>query len=152
MPFTFGTRPTALRIASQSRVRVPLWSLIDTFLLRPSCDNPTTAVFVQICTPSRCRESLTMADASGSSRGNTRSERSTCVTWEPSWAKAWASSHPIGPPPTTTIRCGNSVRENTVSFVRTSVCSEPAMSILAGRAPLAITALLKLSVALSTLT
>ena len=43
---------------------------------------------------------------------------STCVTAEPSRAKACASSQPIGPPPSTTSLAGSSRRLHSVSLVR----------------------------------
>ncbi len=50
---------------------------------------------------------------------------STCVTCEPSRAKACASSQPIGPPPSTTRRRGSSRRPHSVSLVRQPTSLEP---------------------------
>ncbi len=47
-----------------------------------------------------------------------RGSISTCVTWLPSRAKAWVSSLPIGPPPSTTSFSGKSRKDQILSEVR----------------------------------
>ena len=67
--------------------------------------------------PSRKR-ARTISEISGSSRTRMRGSISTCVTCEPKRAKACASSQPIGPPPSTSSRCGSARRSHSVSEVR----------------------------------
>src|ERR671931_619263 len=50
--------------------------------------------------------------ASGSSFGSTRGSRATMLTSLPSRRNVWASSHPMGPAPTTSSRRGRSVSAN----------------------------------------
>ena len=91
------------------------------------------------CTPSAARPSATALDTSGSSRTSRRGAISTCVTAQPSRAKAWLSSQPIGPPPSTSRRSGRVRSCQMVSDVSASTSSMPGMGGTNGRAPAAMT-------------
>ena len=67
--------------------------------------------------PSARKRCATISEISGSSLIMIRGSISTCVTLEPRRAKHCASSEPIGPPPSTTRRCGSSRSSQTVSEV-----------------------------------
>ena len=78
---------------------------------------------IDMSTLSVSRETLTAEYAGLGGRGLTsriisRGSISTRVTCEPMRAKAWASSQPIGPPPSTTRRAGCSCSCHTESEVR----------------------------------
>ena len=64
------------------------------------------------------RDYAAFARASGSSRSSRRGAISTWATCAPRRAKAWVSSQPMGPPPSTTRRRGSVRRFQTVSEVR----------------------------------
>src|SRR5438034_3470783 len=70
-----------------------------------------------------CR--ATISEISGSSRMRMRGSISTCVTRDPNLAKHWASSQPIGPPPSTTSRGGSALKVHTVSEVRQPASASP---------------------------
>ena len=92
---------------------------------------------VRTRTPSRSSAVVTTADASGSSSDSSRSSTSTMVTVTPRRAKAWASSQPMAPPPSTASEPGEVVRSHTVSLVRASTSSRPGTGGSAGPAPAA---------------
>ena len=129
-----GSRPIATRTRAAStgtpaercrRARPPTASALST--RAPS----------RRCTPSASRARATMAEASGSSRGRTRSSASITVTWVPRRATAWAISTPSGPPPSTVIDTGRSSRLNRVSVVRMPIASSPSIGGTAGVVPVA---------------
>ncbi len=78
--------------------------------------------------------------ASSCSRGSSRSPISSSTTDDPSRAKPCASSHPIGPPPSTTRRPGSSPMSQTSSEVSGSTCARPGTSGTRGADPVAISA------------
>ena len=88
-------------------------------------------------TPSSRRPSATRSAASASMRVSSRSSAWTSVTFEPTRAKNCASSHPTGPPPSTTSASGTSVVSVASTFVQYS--SSPGMGGIAGSEPVAIT-------------
>ena len=87
-----------------------------------------------------------MSEISGSSRTISRGSISTCVTSAPKRAKHWASSQPIGPPPSTTSRLGKARNDQIVSEVRGFASRSPGIGGMNGRAPAAITMCLVVSV------
>ncbi len=68
-----------------------------------------------------------------------RGSISTCVTCAPKRAKACVSSQPIGPPPSTTRRCGSARNSHRLSEVRGRTSASPGMGGMNGRAPAAMT-------------
>mmetsp|Transcript_115447 Transcript_115447/g.337647 ORF Transcript_115447/g.337647 Transcript_115447/m.337647 type:complete len:429 (+) Transcript_115447:239-1525(+) len=145
-PSTFGARPVATRKASQTIVSAssfpgkPTSTLISGQGLPAVCCTDLTATLVRMRTPS-CSSVLCTTDAaSGSSGPRMRAKPSKSVTSEPKRRKACAISKPIGPPPKTIKRGGNSVRLNSVAFVRYGASAKPGMGGTFARAPVAITA------------
>jgi hypothetical protein len=78
--------------------------------------------------------------ASLSSPGSSTGAASMISTRLPSRAKAWPSSEPVGPPPSTVSAVGSSRRSQTVSLVRKFTPSSPAMGGTVGREPVAMIA------------
>mmetsp|Transcript_3614 Transcript_3614/g.10556 ORF Transcript_3614/g.10556 Transcript_3614/m.10556 type:complete len:203 (+) Transcript_3614:590-1198(+) len=154
-PCTFGARPVATKMASHTiTFDSPPGNTTDTRISGQGCAgvcaNDSTLTPVRISTPS-CRRTLSStADASGSSGPRMRSMPSSTVTSEPKDRKAWAISKPIGPPPKTAKRGGNSVKLNKVAFVKYGASARPGIGGTLARAPAAITAFRKRSVWLPT--
>ena len=78
-------------------------------------------------TPSARSTRVTTSAASGSSGPSSRSSASTSVTRVPNRANACASSHPIGPPPSTTSDAGASVCRITSRLVQYGVPASPSI-------------------------
>ena len=91
----------------------------------PPTPKPVTGAEVCTCTPSAVKAAATMEDASASSVGSTRSAASNRRTSTPSRARAWASSHPVGPPPTIPSETGRDSNSNKVSVVSTAPPANP---------------------------
>ena len=89
--------------------------------------------------PSASRRSRRIAATSASSGPRIRSRNSTTVTRDPSRARAWAISRPIGPPPSTRRRAGRVRWEKSVSLVQKGTDANPSIGGSAGREPVAIT-------------
>src|SRR4029078_5680196 len=75
------------------------------------------------------------SEASGSSTATRRSATSTTVTSTPYRAKTWATSQPIGPPPSTTSDAGRSVTVTASRLVQYGVPSRPSIGGAVGRVP-----------------
>jgi hypothetical protein len=112
----------------------------------PATSTRTAWCPVSTFTPSARSDAATSSETSGSSRTMMRGAISTCVTALPSRAKLCASSLPMGPPPSTTRRAGNSVRPQTVSLVRKPASLSPGIGGTKGPAPAAMTMALVVSV------
>ena len=80
---------------------------------------------------------MTRVAASGASLPRMRSDPSTRVTSAPRRAKAWASSHPIGPPPSTARRPGSARMSHRLALVSTRSRSRPGIGGTTGCAPVA---------------
>ena len=85
--------------------------------------------------PSCAKTSASRSAASGSLAGSSRSPCWTIVTRTPNRANTWASSHPIGPPPTTTSEAGSSVTWTASRLVQYGVSASPSTGGVAGRVP-----------------
>ena len=99
----------------------------------------TTWAPVRRETPSRSSTAVTAACASGSSRPRIVGAPSTTVTRDPSRRNAWASSTPIGPPPSTSRCSGSSRSENTVRLSRYGSSASPSAGGTSARDPVATT-------------
>ncbi len=89
--------------------------------------------------PSAANTSSSTLEVSGSSRATRRGRASTIVTAVPTRRKAWASSQPMAPPPSTISDRGAAASSNTFSFVRYARSASPSIGGTTGRAPVATT-------------
>ena len=85
--------------------------------------------------PSCANTSASSADASGSLTASSRSPCWTTVTRTPNRENTCASSHPIGPPPSTTSEPGTSVTCMASRLVQYGVSASPSTGGVAGRVP-----------------
>ena len=97
----FGRRPVATSSSSTVIVSAPT---LQRPPRRPAADTPSSAASSRTSTPSARSAAATRSPANGSSAGSSRGPRCSSVTAEPSRRKAWASSQPTTPPPSTPSR------------------------------------------------
>jgi len=105
-----GVRPIASSATSNSTREPSASSALESA-------NPVTPMPVRMLMPSARKAHASSSLASGSSLGSSLGAVSTIVTLDPSRAKAWPSSQPTPPPPSTSSRPGSSVRSQMVSLV-----------------------------------
>ena len=139
-PSTLGRRPAATsRWLASTTLSAPSPAAITTAIRLPRRSTRRTSTFSRRSTPSARSVRRTTATASGSSLGRMEPFWST-VTGVPRRRWAWASSQPIGPPPSTTRCSGRSPRSKIVSLVRKGTSSRPGTGGTAAREPVASTA------------
>ena len=85
--------------------------------------------------PSRSNAPRRTSAASGSSGPRMRGPTSTTVTSLPNRANAWASSSPIGPPPTTASVAGSTDASSASWFVQNGVSARPSIGGTEARVP-----------------
>jgi hypothetical protein len=99
----------------------------------------TTVVPGIVRTSKVCSLSVSVSDTAGSSRGSSRSARCTIVTTAPNMADNSPSSHPAGPPPTTTSDSGSSSVLSRSSLVHGTTEDSPVIGGRTGTDPVAST-------------
>ena len=138
-PCTRGRRPAATKISSTSSWRSPSGVRTRTRRCSPARVTSVSSERFQTVTPSCAIRRSSTSATSGSSRARRWSEWLTMVTREPRRWKAWPSSHPMGPPPTTSSALGKVSRSKIVSLVRHPASARPGTAGTCGSDPVATT-------------
>jgi hypothetical protein len=127
----FGRRPVATSSSSTVIVSAPTCSCTAS----PAAATESSAASSRTSTPSVRSAAATRSPANGSSAASNAGPRCSSVTAEPSRRKAWASSQPTTPPPSTPSRRGISLVDVASREDQVRTVSSPGTGGRTGRLP-----------------